>query len=66
MQAGWLIVIPVFSRLGGMESVMTGQAIMSIVSSCFHVSVVLLLARGLVKLAQLPKAPDVPAAGKYR
>lgn len=48
------------------EAVITLHAVITMVGMLFHVGLVLLLARGLVKLAEPAKTEPVPAAGVYR
>jgi hypothetical protein len=57
---------PAFSASGGFESVLTTQAVIIFAGAVLHLVVVLLLVRGLVKLAQPPKAIVAPPDGPYR
>lgn len=61
-----LLISVIVGTTAGVDAVITVQTVSVVIGTVIHVVLLALLIRGLVKLAQPPKAPEVGAVGPYR
>lgn len=64
-RVGWTVGLALAGQ-GGVDSVVTAQAVLTLVNTGITIVLFLLLARGLVLLAQPPKPVAIPTEGAYR
>ena len=64
-RVGWTVGLALAGQ-GGVDSIVTAQAVLTLVNAGVTIVLFLLLARGLVLLAQPPKPVTIPTEGAYR